>query len=54
MNNAVKLAIARGTEGLQINTEARINANRASKRPSTELHKVNECVRLLMDAMDRK
>ena len=51
MNKEVIAAIARGTESLRINTGARADANRASKRPSTELHKVNECVRLLMAAM---
>jgi hypothetical protein len=51
MNKEVFHAVERGTESLQINTGARVDANRASKRPSTELHKVNEAVRLLMEAM---
>lgn len=51
MNKEVASAIERGTESLQINTGARVDANRAAKRPSTELYKVNEAVRLLMAAM---
>lgn len=51
MNKDLQSVIVRATEGLQINTGARLDANRASKRPSAELHKVNEAVRLLMAAM---
>jgi hypothetical protein len=53
MNKETSAVIVRATEGLQINSDARVSASRASKRPSTELHKVNEAVRLLMAAMSQ-
>ena len=51
MNKEVARAIELGCKSLRINTGAKADANRAAKRPSTEVHKVNECVRLMMQAL---